>query len=283
MTASSTAAQRAELGDLLRARRAQLDRAELGFPPVARSRTRGLRREEVSALSGVSVTWYTWLEQGRDIRPSRQVLDAVARTLRLSTTEHAYVLSLAGYAPPARSSDTADRAPGHVQRLLDALPGSPAFALARDWGIAGWNRAYAALNPRITTLPADDRNLLCLVFTDAYVRALLPDWQTASRRFLAEFRAEAGPHLSDAGVTAVVERLNAVSAEFRAGWTNHDIEGFTSRERHFRHPVVGDLILEQHRLTPVDHPELHVVVYTPVDDGRTPTALAELLGRATSF
>jgi len=277
VTVASSAAQRAELGALLRARRAQLDRADLGLPPVARSRTRGLRREEVSTLSGVSVTWYTWLEQGRDIRPSRQVLDAVARTLRLSTTEHRYVLSLAGYSAPAGSSDTAGGAPGHVQRLLDALPGSPAFALARDWGIAGWNRAYAELNPRVATLPVEDRNLLWIVFTDDYVRALLPDWQTVSRRFLAEFRAEAGPHLSDPGVAAVVERLRVASPEFRAGWTGHDIEGFSSRERRFHHPVVGDLTFEQHRLTPADHPELHVVVYTPVEDGRTPAALAELL------
>ncbi|WP_345712194.1 helix-turn-helix transcriptional regulator [Kineococcus glutinatus] len=270
----STEAQRRELGALLRARRVQLDRAALGLPPVPRSRTGGLRREEVSALSGVSVTWYTWLEQGRDIHPSRQVLDAVARALRLSAAEHAYVLSLAGL--PALTAASPAVAPAHVQRLLDALHGSPAFALTSAWDIAAWNAAYAVLYPHIGS--GADRNLLWSVFTDPYVRELLPDWDTDSRRFLAEFRAEAGPHLGEPAVAALVARLSAASEEFRAGWTGGGVEGFTSRERLFHHPRVGDLRLEQHRLVPADVPGLSVVVYTPVDDGRTPAALAALLG-----
>lgn len=273
-----TEAQRRELGALLRARRGRLVRADLGLPAVGRSRTSGLRREEVSLLSGVSLTWYTWLEQGRDILPSRQVLDAVARTLRLSPTEHAYVLSLAGYAAPLPAPHRAPRsAPEHVQRLLDSLVGSPAFALAPDWGIAAWNAAYAALYPTIATVAAEDRNLLWLVFTDSYVRRLLPDWDADSRRFLAEFRSEAGTRLGDPAVAAVISRLTGASAPFRAGWTSHDIEGFTTRERLFHHPQVGDLRLEHHPLRPSDHPDLHLVVYTPVQDGRTPDALATLV------
>src|ERR1700709_651451 len=140
MAAVSTEAQRRGRGPFLRSRRAQLVRADFGLPSVGRSRTAGLRREEVSYLSGVSVTWYTWLEQGRDIRPSREVLDAVARTLRLSTTEHAYVLSLAGYSAPAPAGATTPRtAPGSVTRLLASLVTAPAFALTADWGIVGWN------------------------------------------------------------------------------------------------------------------------------------------------
>ena len=102
-------------------------------------------------------------------------------------------------------------------------------------------------------------------------------WAEDGRRCLAEFRAEAGGSLGDPEVAALVERLRRASPEFRAGWSGHDIEGFASRERLFHHPRVGDLRLEQHRLTPSDHPDLHVVVYTPVGDGRTPQALAELL------
>jgi len=275
---ANAATRRQELATLLRTRRGQLDRAELGVPVLARSRTSGLRREEVAALSGVSVTWYTWLEQGRDISPSRQVVDALARTLRLSPAERGYALSLAGYAPPDPETPPGPvLAPPPLQRLLDQLAGSPAFVLTRGWDIAGWNAAYAALYPGVATVHPADRNLLGLVFTDPFVRRLLPDWAEDSRRFLAEFRAEVGTHLGDPGVAAVVERLLAASPEFLAGWTNHDIEGFTSRERRFHHPRVGDLTLEQHKLTPADQPALSLIVYTPVQDGTTPGRLSQLL------
>jgi transcriptional regulator with XRE-family HTH domain len=255
-----------------------LVRADLGLPALGRSRTAGLRREEVSYLSGVSVTWYTWLEQGRDINPSREVLDALARTLRLSPAEHAYVLSLAGYSAPTPVADAGPReAPGSVQRLLGSLATSPAFALTASWGIVGWNAAYQALFPPIGEVTFEDRNLLWLVFTHTYVRRLLPQWDSDSRRFLAEFRAEAGSHLGEPEVAALVERLSAASPEFPAGWANHDLSGFSSRERLFHSPRVGDLRLEHHRLVPSDHPDLHLVVYTPVDDGNTPERLATLL------
>ncbi len=270
--------RRGELGALLRSRRGQLGPADLGLPAGPRRRSPGLRREEVAALSGVSVTWYTWLEQGRDTHPSRQVLDALARTLRLSEAEHAYVLSLAGYSAPRPSAAAAPRtAPAHVQRLLDAQVGLAAFAIASDWHIVGWNAAYAALYPGIAEVADEDRNLLWLVFTDPSVRRLLPRWEEDSRRFLAEFRAEAGPRLGEAGVAALVERLRSASARFEAGWSDHDVRGFTSRERLFHHPRTGDLRLEHHQLTPADHPDLQVVVYTPIDDGCTPARWATLL------
>ncbi|WP_337059735.1 helix-turn-helix transcriptional regulator [Kineococcus sp. G2] len=259
----SSETRRRELGALLRSRRDQLTAADVGLPAGARRRSPGLRREEVAALSGVSVTWYTWLEQGRDTHPSRQVLDALARTLRLSEAEHAYVLSLAGH-PAPRPSTAAGTAPASVQRLLDAQAGLPAFAITSTWQIAGWNAAYAELYPGIATVADEDRNLLWLVFTDPFVRQLLPRWEEDSRRFLAEFRAEAGPRLGEPAVAALVERLRAASARFEAGWTDHDVRGFTSRERLFHHPDAGDLRFEHHQLTPADHPDLQVVIYTPI-------------------
>jgi len=257
--------ERSELGAFLRARRGQLTRADFGLPDLGRGRAVGLRREEVSYLSGVSVTWYTWLEQGRDINPSRQVLDAITRTLRLTVVEHDYVLSLVGFAPvrPDESGAVA-AAPASLQRLMDALDDDPAYAVAPDWGIAGWNAAYAALYPNVATVDPRERNLLWLVFTDPYVRGLLPDWQVTSRRFLAEFRAEAGPRIGDPAYVALVSRLLDASAEFRDGWESHDIQGFTSRERVFTHPAAGTLRFEHHQLAPSDHPDLHLVVYTSV-------------------
>jgi transcriptional regulator with XRE-family HTH domain len=257
------AAGREELAAFLRARRTQLDRSAVGLPDGGRRRTAGLRREEVAALSGVSVTWYTWLEQARDVHPSRQVLDALAATLHLSPTEHRYLLSVAGFAPGrAPESSSEDSAPAHIQHLLDALAGSPAFAIGSDWTISGWNDAYAALYPAVASLPATERNLLWVVFTDPFVRDLLPDWQTTSRRFLAEFRAEAGARLSQPDCRRLIARLHERSPEFREAWSRHDIEGFASRLRTFR-TAVGELEFEHHRLAAADQRDLYVVVYTP--------------------
>jgi transcriptional regulator with XRE-family HTH domain len=269
--------KRKELGLFLRARRDQALRSEYGLPPVARRRERGLRREEVAFLSGVSVTWYTWLEQGRDIRPSREVLEAVARTLHLSETGRSYVLSLGGYSAPVTAGPVAADAPAHIQRLLDALGPNPAFALAPDWSVTGWNRAYAALYPNIANVAATERNLLWLVFTDPYVRELLPDWDVTSRRFLAEFRAEAGQRLGDPDVTYQVERLKETSPEFKEGWDRYDILGFESRERLFHHPAVGVLRLEHHQVSPSDRPDLHIVVYTPAPDSDAAEQIQRLL------
>lgn len=224
----------------------------------------GLRREEVSFLSGVSVTWYTWLEQARDIRASREVLDAIARTLRLSTREHSFVLELAGYSSrPLAEVSIAKQAPEAVQRLLSAIDEYPSYAIAPDWGISGWNKGYQALYPNVATVSDEHRNLLWLVFTDPYVRNLLPNWEVESRHFLAQFRAEAGPRLGDPAFSELIGRLIETSEVFRHWWDSHTIEPFASRDRWFEHPQVGRLHLEHHRLAPSDHPDLHVVIYTP--------------------
>ncbi|TYP84895.1 helix-turn-helix transcriptional regulator [Blastococcus xanthinilyticus] len=260
----SQQARRTELGTFLRNRRQALTRQDFGLPTPPRARTSGLRREEVSTLAGVSVTWLTWLEQGRDVNPSRQVLEALGRVLRLTASEAAYLLSLGGYSP--RPPDAADQvqevAPPSTQRLLNSLP-FPAFAVAADWTIVGWNAAYAALYSRITTLDPADRNLLWLVFTDPHLRDMLPDWTADSRHFVAEFRAESGARLGSAAHSALIARLSEASAEFREQWADLTVEGFTSRRRRFVHPTAGVLDFEHHRLVPSDHPDLHIVAYVP--------------------
>jgi transcriptional regulator with XRE-family HTH domain len=269
------------IGEFLKTRRRQLVRADFGLPPVARGSS-GLRREEVAYLARVSITWYTRLEQGRDVTPSRQVLDALAQTLRLSSAEHAYLLSLAGYAAPQPADDPVSQtAPAHLQRLLDALTGYPAYAIAPDWAITAWNTAYAALYPNVATVVAADRNLLWLLFTDPYLRTLMPDWEFTSLYNAASFRALAGPRLGDSPFCHLVERLLQTSEAFRTAWGNHHIQALTSRERLFRHPVVGELHMEQHSLTPADHPEMHLVIFTPVLTTDTPARLRRLLDSQT--
>jgi transcriptional regulator with XRE-family HTH domain len=265
------------MGEFLTTRRRQLVRAHLGLPQLTGRTTCGLRREEVAYLAGVSITWYTWLEQGRDVTPSRQVLDSLARTLRLSHAERVYLLSLAGHSAPPPDEVTSQTVPAHVQRLLDALFDFPALAIAPDWAILAWNAGYAALYPNVATVTASDRNFLWLLFTDPELRAAMPDWEFTCVYNVASFRAEAGNRLAEPPFSDLVDRLLRTSQAFRAAWERHDIETLPSRQRIFRHPEVGDLHMEQHNLMPSGHPGLHLVMFTPIPATETVVRLRRLI------
>lgn len=254
--------RRAELAEFLKSRRARADRSTHGLPEVGRGRVRGLRREEVATLAGVSVTWYTWLEQARDINPSPQVLKSLARLFRLDPVETTYLLTLGGHGQITPTS-LGEMTPA-LQRLLDAL-GFPAFLLAADWAIIGWNQQYEQLYPRITSLASVDRNLLWLVFTDAQLREMLPDWQEQSRSFVGSFRAETRSWLNPAGDSGIVARVSQASTEFAEIWNERDVAGFRTRERQFRHPQHGLIRYEQHNLAPAEAPDLTLIIYAPLD------------------
>jgi transcriptional regulator with XRE-family HTH domain len=269
-------ASHAMIGDLLRTRRQQLVRAEVGLPPIGH-KVAGLRREEVAYLAGVSVSWYTWLEQGRAVSPSPQVLNALTKALRLSCAERAYLFSLAGYSAPEPAADPDSReVSAHIQRFLESLRDFPAYVLTSDWDFLAWNATYARFYPGFSRVPESDRNLLWLLFTDPYVREHLLDWERTVRANVAAFRAQAGPRLAEDRRAALVNRLLRVSEPFRAAWESHTIEQLSSRERVFRHPVVGELHLEQHCMTPSDAPGLHVVLFTPAPNTDARTRLRRL-------
>lgn len=250
-----------QLGEFLTARRRAQPRAELGLPLGSRRSEVGLSREEVATLAGISVSWYTWLEQGRDINASRQVLGAVARVLQLTDSETEYVIALAG---PGRetASQLPDTAPEHLLNLIRSLD-FPAFILATDWTIVGWNAGYEWLYGSIATLPPEERNLLRIIYTDRRLREMLPDWERDSRNFLAEFRAESGVRLGSDRHRAVVDALAFESDDFRTQWAEQSVDRFRSRLRTFVHPQDGEIVFEHHRLVPSDVPEFHVVMYAP--------------------
>lgn len=255
---------RAELGDFLRRKRTGADRSQYDLPAAGRIRTTGLRREELAYLSGVSVTWYTWLEQGRQINPSRQVIDAIALHLRLTQAEHDYVLGLAGFAPtPTPEPSATAPVPPHVQLLLDALDPAPSFALTAHWDIAAWNSAYARLVPGVVHAPATERNLLLFIFTDPQVRAMLPDWDLTSRQFLAEYRAEAVGRAHAPEHTRLIAHLRSTSPAFALAWDEHAVQRFASRSRTFEHPSLGMLTFEQVAVVPQDAADIRVIAYLP--------------------
>lgn len=260
---STAAGRRKELAAFLKDRRARADRAAHGLPDVGRSRVTGLRREEVATLAGVSVTWYTWLEQARDINPSRQVLESLARLFRLTPVESTYLLSLGGHRDIIQA--TSGGMTLALQRLLDALD-FPAFLLSSDWSIIGWNLPYVQLYPRILTLDENDRNLLWLVFTDAELQEILPDWAAQSRRFVGTFRAETRDWINATEESGIVSRVSAASPEFAAIWKELDVAGFDTRERLFNHPSLGLTRYEQHNLIPAEAPDLTLVFYAPLQE-----------------
>ena len=180
---TQAAARRDELAAFLRNRRERLTPDDVGIVTSGRRRTPGLRREEVAQLAGVGVTWYTWLEQSRDIAPSPQVLDAIVRTLRLDSHERTHVFRLSGVVDPTHV-DGCHAVPETMQTLLNQLEPYPAAVVNGRYDVLAYNRTYEALMGPFDQLSADDRNVLWIMFTDPEVRARMVDWDQAAGRFI---------------------------------------------------------------------------------------------------
>ena len=255
--------RRAELGEFLRARREALLPGDVGMPLGVRRRTPGLRREEVALLAGVSLTWYTWLEQGRRINASRDVLLALARTLRFDEAGRAHLLALASGAT-TEPVDTDIEAPDAIVRLITSMEPAPAYVLGPRWEYVAWNAAQDKLYPRLRTLDQIERNLVWVMFCEPTARALIVDWHDRARSTLAEFRASTTLLMDDPAVADLIARLLATSAEFATWWPEHDVAGFHTRLRRYRHPRAGELTFEYQQMIPSEWPHLRVICQLPL-------------------
>ncbi len=259
--ANQAETKRGELGDFLRAHRARLTPASLGLPTGGRRRTPGLRREEVAQSCGMSATWYTWLEQGRDVSASASALSTLARTLELTPAERAYLFELAGKrdpSMPAPPDEGAMDVPASLGRAVAAIDG-PAYILDSLWNARAWNRQAARLF--VGWLDGtSDRNLLRYVFLSPTARKVIPEWQARARRVLAEFRADSSRHLEDAGLQAVVEDLRRRSAFFARCWSEHAVVDRAGGERTFDHPKLGRLSYEQVSFSVANRPDFKLVM-----------------------
>jgi hypothetical protein len=213
-------------------------------------------------LAGVSLTWYTWLEQGRRINASHDVLRSIGRALRLDDAGLDHLLSLTE--PGTATIAAPTEPPSAVVRLLDALMPAPAYVLGPVWEFVGWNTAQARLYPRIVELEAPRRNLMWVLFADPATRDLIVDWDIHARQALAEFRSATTAVRHDPLMVELVELLTAESTEFAAWWSEHDVSGFETRLRRFRHPAAGELTFEYQQLTPAEWPSLRIVAQLPV-------------------
>jgi transcriptional regulator with XRE-family HTH domain len=258
-------ARRRELAAFLRSRRERTRPEQVGLPPSRRRRTPGLRREEVAQLAGVGVTWYTWLEQGRDINASPQVLDAVARALQFDAHEHAHLLTLAGL-PVVTLEEQCEQLCPTARLLLDRLEPYPACVLNARWDVLAFNRLYASFFPDLDTIPFEERNCLWLAFTDPAWQEAIVDWDEAVGRMVAEYRAAMAEHLDDPAWQSLVERLHRASPAFTAMWDRHDVLATQSRMKRTMHPTVGLLRLDYTNLWLDQRLGTRIVAFTPADE-----------------
>ncbi len=268
---------RAELGAFLRARRARLQPADVGLPGDSvpgRRRTPGLRREEVAELSGVGLTWYTWLEQGRDIPASAQVVEALGRALRLSSDERRHLRTLAGLSAvpsavpsvgePPSPSDAAQALP-RLQRLVDSVAPNIASVYDAHFDYLAWNVPYLRVRHDPRTLAAGRRNLLWMMFTDAENRARMTTWERAARSLLSQFRAAAGRLSDDPRFAELVTALTEVSPQFGDWWAEYTVRYFRPGRIRIAHPEAGPITLEVFQLRLEDDPDHLMVIQVPAD------------------
>lgn len=250
------------LGSFLRDRRARIDPASFGFAG-GRRRTPGLRREEVAQRANISPTWYTWLEQGRGGAPSADVLNRLATGLMLTEPEREHLFIIGLGRPPEPRYQHTDGVTPRLQRVLDAMPTSPAIIKTATWDVVAWNRAAAVLLTDYAKLPRKQRNVLRLMFSDSRVRAAQDDWHNVARYVVGAFRADAARAGADAEIAQLVEELSRISPEFESLWRDNDIAGHADGVKRLHHPELGPIELEFSAFAVDGRPDLGMIVYNP--------------------
>jgi transcriptional regulator with XRE-family HTH domain len=275
------APRRAELADFLRNRREALRPEDVGLPGGGRRRTPGLRREEVAQLAGVGTTWYTWLEQGRDVRASASVLEAISSALELTPAEHAHLMLLGRgeeVAPARAPEETVDPT---VKRLVENLDPNPACITGRRFDILAWNHAHAVVFGDPAEMPDGRRNLIWRLFTDPASRKLHPDWEEGARRIVARFRGEAARYIGDPDFDDLISALQERSPEFREWWNLHEVATSGVGRKVLNHPTAGKLYFEHATFRPQESAEQRLVLYSAVEKANTPEKLKKLLAPAS--
>jgi transcriptional regulator with XRE-family HTH domain len=272
--------RRGELAHFLRARRAALLPEDVGLPSGGRRRTPGLRREEVATLAGVGTTWYTWLEQGRDVRASLDVLEALARALRLNPAERGHLVLLGRGEQGPACRPPAEKASATLKRLVEHLGPNPAYILGRRWDYLAWNDAARAVFCWEPGIDPSSRNHIWQTFMDPVRRELFPDWERGARRIVAKFRADSARHIGDPAFERLISSLRAASPEFARWWERHEVAGGGEGRKELEHPIVGRLVFEHAAFRHDLSADQRLILFSPLADEDTPAKLARLLDGA---
>jgi transcriptional regulator with XRE-family HTH domain len=270
--------RREELADFLRTKRSSIQPEDVGLPDGSRRRTPGLRREEVALLAGVGTTWYTWLEQGRDVRASLDVLEALARALRLTPAErsHLILLGRGEHAKPCKAP--AEEVSPTTRRLVENLGPGPCYLLGRRWDYLAWNKSFEVV---FSWAPGPDplsRNHVWLWFMDPARRTLCSgDWAASARLLVAKFRADSARNIGDPAFEELISALNSSSPEFRKLWKRHEVAGSADGRKELTHPRAGELRFDHAVFQYGEAGEQRLVVYSPTGEHGTRDKLAKLL------
>ncbi|MFI5588785.1 helix-turn-helix domain-containing protein [Amycolatopsis sp. NPDC051758] len=233
---------RAELSEFLRSRRARLQPSDVGLPEYGRRRrVPGLRREELAQLAGVSVAYYTRLEQGNGRNVSLEVLNAISSALKLSETEHAHLLHLTKPGPRRRSAPQRQHVRPVLLQMLSAMESVPAYVWGRRTDVLAWNRTASALFGDWAARDPRDRNWARIVFLDPASRDLFPDWRRKAADVVGQLRLDSGRHPDDPLLAELVGELSVKSDDFRTMWAAHDVKRKTHDTMRLQHPLVGPL------------------------------------------
>ena len=256
--------KRAELADFLKTRRSRLHPEQFGLPDGGRRRTPGLRRDEVAQLAGVGVSWYTWLEQGRAITVSDQVLESLARILQLDAGERRHLFLLArGMDPVSDENHAVNLLPPGQQAVLDALGISPAYLLDQRLNVVAWNESACRVFEDFSLLSERDRNAIWSLFLHPAKRKLFVDWELAIQNAVMSFRTTYDRHAGEAWAEQLVADLKQASPEFRSLWPQHDIQWSCDHEKELNHPQVGRLLFQSATLVFPEAPTFQMSIYTP--------------------
>lgn len=267
-----------ELAAFLRSRRARLLPEQVGLPGGTRRRTPGLRRGEVAQLAGVSLEWYTWLEQGRDIHVSGQVLESLARVLQLDANERAHLFVLALRQSPPVETFSAPTVSPTLQQFLDQLGTTPACVVDARTNVVAWNAAHRVIFGDYSALSDErERNLIWRLFTSPRAQQVNVEWDDLARVYLAQFRAEYGRFIHDPWWANRIAELSQISPEFRRLWARHDVLNVSEGRKLMHHPLVGELTFDFLWLRTVDSADLRLLIHTPRSNTETAAKIERLL------
>jgi transcriptional regulator with XRE-family HTH domain len=270
------------LSAFLKSKRANINPQAVGLPSGTRRRTPGLRREEVAQLAGVSTTWYTWLEQGRDIKVSSIVLESIAKALQLNNDERKYLFDLALEVNSSVSKQEIQqiKISPSLEKILSELKHCPTFITDRHFQIMGWNNAASHVFLNFEEIPWEQRNLIRLLFTRKELRSLAHNWEHFVKGFLAIFRAYYGQYVADEWYDRFLGEMSEIHPEFQSLWQESQVSIAPEVHIEFRHAKTGKMLFNLTSLQVQGDMDLRCSVFTPVEESDTQLKLKRLMEKS---